>query len=250
MTRALLFLFIVVGSEVSAQDFLKKWDFDQDGINDTIYFEYTGGAHCCYHIRINTTSDKKTWSYNDDMDGGYVMGVDDSYPEKFNIKNYDNDSAPEILMEINSYNGEYYPGGGHILLDYHDGYFFKKDFDLYAYYRSLDSISCTGVMGMYGYYVARTDDDFKDVYLHSSGIAEYDAEPRGLASWEHHYKGKWELKDSTLTIILTLQQEDAEWQDAPYYEMKKPIVCQYVYVKSECMFRELHSKDPDYFYKE
>ncbi len=40
------------------------------------------------------------------MDGGYVMGVDDSQPEQFNISNIDKDALPEITMAIESYNGQ------------------------------------------------------------------------------------------------------------------------------------------------
>jgi hypothetical protein len=249
MKCVLFFLFVAISLQVSSQDFLEKWDFDQDGKNDSVYFEYTGGAHCCYNIRIKTSHDNKTWEFETNMDGGYVMGPDDSQPEHFNIMNYDADSAPEIFMETGTYNGDDY-GRQTFLLDYHDGHFFKKYFDIYEYRRSLDSVTCTGMLGIFGYYVARSDDATKGVFLHSSGIVEYDARPRGVAGWEDHYDGKWELKDSTLTIIFLFQREAETWGSSSHEELPKPIVHQYVYVKSECMFRELHSKDADYFYKE
>jgi hypothetical protein len=247
MMRVLLFLFVAVSPQVSSQDFLKKWDFDQDGKNDSIYFEYTGGAHCCYHIRIKTTHDNRVWEFNDDMDGGYVMGVDDSQPDHFNIMDYDGDSVPEIFMETGTYNGDDY-GRQTFLLDYHDGFFFRVPFDIYDYYRSLDSVSCTGVSGISGYYNSRGSYATEFLDLHGSGVLEYDAHPTGVAGWEYHYLGRWvERNDTVTTIFLFIR----EYSGSEYHDpLPKPIVRQYVYVKSECMFRELHSDDPAQFFKE
>ncbi len=247
INRTLLALCLMLSQTACAQDFLEKWDFDLDGKNDSIYFEYTGGAHCCYHIRIKTSHDKQIWSYEDDMDGGYVMGVDDSYPDKFNIKNYDNDSAPEILMEINSYNGEYYPGAGHILLDYYNGMFFRKDFDLYGYYRSLDSISCTGISGVSGYYISRGDDVIETMLLHSSGLVDYTERPRGNAPWEKNYLGRWELHNDTLSIVYT----HMNYEDMPNVneELDAPIRFTLIYRQNDCMF-EATAQSKQQFFKE
>ncbi|GAB4279519.1 MAG: hypothetical protein Kow0068_03500 [Marinilabiliales bacterium] len=87
-----------------SMEFLSKWDIDGDGISDNISFDYTGGAHCCYKITVILSSDKKVREFPFEMDGGYEFDVDDSQPSHFNIKNYDNDSLPEIFMEIATYN--------------------------------------------------------------------------------------------------------------------------------------------------
>jgi hypothetical protein len=236
--------------EISAQDFLRKWDFDQDGKNDSVYFEYTGGAHCCYHIRIKTSHDNKVWKFDDNMDGGYIMGPDDSQPEHFNIMNYDGDSAPEIYMEINTYNGDYSGGGRQVLLDYEGNYFFKKPFDIYAYQRSLDSISCSGVTGISGNYIARTDDAIETLVLHNSSIADYGAQPRGMGAWEQYYDGKWELKHDTLIITYFFERQWPTWESTAHESLEKPIVHQYIYVKDECMFREIGVNEEVVFYKE
>ncbi len=87
-----------------------KWrnsfDIDGDSINDKINFSFSEGAHCCYKIIITLSSDKKEQEFPFEMDGGYIMGVDNSQPEQFNISNIDSDSLPEITMKIQSYNGE------------------------------------------------------------------------------------------------------------------------------------------------
>ena len=88
------------------RNWLGSFDFDGDKINDQIYFDITAGAHCCYKINIILSSDKKEYKFPFNMDGGYVMGVDDSNPEQFNISNIDKDKLPEITMTIESYNGQ------------------------------------------------------------------------------------------------------------------------------------------------
>ena len=40
------------------------------------------------------------------MDGGYMFNVDNSWPDKFDIQDYDKDGLPEIKMMIQTYNGE------------------------------------------------------------------------------------------------------------------------------------------------
>jgi len=87
-------------------NWLDKFDFDGDSINDHIYFDFSGGAHCCYKIKIVLSSDNMERKFPFEMDGGYIGGVDNSQPDQFDIRDIDNDGLPEILMRIQTYNGE------------------------------------------------------------------------------------------------------------------------------------------------
>lgn len=87
-------------------NWLDKFDFDGDSINDHVYFDFTGGAHCCYKINIVLSSDKTERKFPFEMDGGYMGGVDNSQPDQFDIRDIDSDGLPEILMRIQTYNGE------------------------------------------------------------------------------------------------------------------------------------------------
>jgi len=86
-------------------NWLNEFDLDGDGKNDQIYFNYSQGAHCCYTINIALSSDTNETNFPFEMDGGYIFGVDNSLPDHFDIRDLDNDGLPEILMEIQTYNG-------------------------------------------------------------------------------------------------------------------------------------------------
>ena len=88
---------------------LSGFDLDGDGKNDPIWFDYSEGAHCCYTPNILMSNTGDTLSFPFEMDGGYVMGVDNSQPWHFNIKDYDQDGLPEIFMEIFTYNADRNP---------------------------------------------------------------------------------------------------------------------------------------------
>ncbi len=90
---------------IEKSDFLTKHDLDGDGEKDQIWFDYSQGAHCCYQIHIELSASGKEIYYPFDMDGGYLMGVDDSQPNHFYIKDYDKDGRAEIFMSISTYNG-------------------------------------------------------------------------------------------------------------------------------------------------
>lgn len=113
-------------------NWLDKFDFDGDSINDHIYFDFSGGAHCCYKINIVLSSDKKERKFPFEMDGSYIGGVDNSQPDQFDIRNIDSDGLPEILMRIQTYNGEsetiptkwktdYGIKSNYIVIEYNDG---------------------------------------------------------------------------------------------------------------------------------
>lgn len=94
----------------SHSSYLEKWDFDGDGEHDSISFQFSGGAHCCYQMSLKLSSRPDTLSFPFEMDGGYLLGrIDGSKPEQFNIKDYDQDGKPEIFMLIATYNGIQYP---------------------------------------------------------------------------------------------------------------------------------------------
>ena len=114
-------------------------DLDGDGIDDEIYFEFTGGAHCCYYMSLELSSKDSLLSYPFEMDGGYRLGVEDNSPGQFQIKDFDNDGLPEIYMEIHAYNGEASPleiewtrdygiTTSHIIFDYIDGVMEVRDY--------------------------------------------------------------------------------------------------------------------------
>ena len=90
-------------------NWLDTFDLDGDGKNEHVYFDYTNGGHCCYIINIALTSDSQTRKFPFKIDGGYISGVDNSQPQHFNILDIDNDGLPEIIMEIETYNGNANP---------------------------------------------------------------------------------------------------------------------------------------------
>lgn len=92
----------------SALPWAEAYDFDGDKKNDEIIYDYTGGAHCCYKISVFLTSREDTIDLPFSMDGGYVGGLDLSQPERFNVLT-SSDGLPEILMEIETYNGSPQP---------------------------------------------------------------------------------------------------------------------------------------------
>ncbi|MBN1524140.1 MAG: hypothetical protein JW904_06655 [Spirochaetales bacterium] len=86
--------------------YLSRFDFDNDNIHDTINYSYSGGAHCCYQISLFLSSSNTTQTFPFQIDGGYIGGFDDSKPDTFFIKDFDNDGLPEIYLKINTYNGD------------------------------------------------------------------------------------------------------------------------------------------------
>lgn len=81
------------------------FDLDGDGRNDTVDSKFSGGAHCCYQISVTLTSTNLTIHLPFELDGGYVGGLDLSIPDHFDIRRI-HGALPEIMMEIETYNGE------------------------------------------------------------------------------------------------------------------------------------------------
>ncbi|MEN9353847.1 MAG: hypothetical protein RL318_1172 [Fibrobacterota bacterium] len=90
-------------------DWRLAWDFDGDGINDTVWDEYSGGGHCCYTLQVGLSRSHKTIRLPFEMDGHYVGGLDMGMPDHFAIGRFEGSAFPQIFMEINTYNDEKFP---------------------------------------------------------------------------------------------------------------------------------------------
>ncbi len=90
--------------KTEAKDWTTSFDFDGDQIADTVFYEFSGGAHCCYKIGVQLSQSKQAFSFPFELDGGYII-FNLSNPENFNIKDFDGDGTPEIFAHINRYNG-------------------------------------------------------------------------------------------------------------------------------------------------
>ncbi len=91
-------------ASVRSDDWRHAYDLDGDLMPDDIVYEFSGGAHCCYRVGASLSSTGKTLMLPFQMDGGYVAGLDLGQPQQFAIRVPDG-GLPEILMEIESYNG-------------------------------------------------------------------------------------------------------------------------------------------------
>lgn len=89
----------------SVANYLHNRDLNGDGKADFIGFYYSGGSHCCYTMEILLSGEQDTLKYPFEMDGGYIWGVDGSWPDQFHIKDWDQDGRDEIFMQIQTYNG-------------------------------------------------------------------------------------------------------------------------------------------------
>lgn len=86
-----------------SQNYLLNRDLDGDGLDDKIDFSIPSGAHCCYKVSLTLSSTKEQINYPFEMEGGYLLGVDNSKPNQFKIEDIDNDGIVEIIMEIKPY---------------------------------------------------------------------------------------------------------------------------------------------------
>lgn len=74
-----------------------NFDFDIDGRIDSIYYQYSGGAHCCYSLSVYLSSKKTKFDIPFEMEGGYLF-FDLSRPDNFSIYDIDKDNRPEIFI--------------------------------------------------------------------------------------------------------------------------------------------------------
>lgn len=84
-------------------------DLDADGAPDELLARFSGGAHCCYSVgaRFGGSPDEEWLPFH--LDGGYGPGAGlGSEPERFQVLEPDG-ALPEIVMEIETYNGEPQP---------------------------------------------------------------------------------------------------------------------------------------------
>lgn len=128
-----------VQSDHAVTKWLDRFDIDGDRINDHIDFDFSGGAHCCYKLHIVLSSDKLERKFPFEMDGGYISQVDNSQPGQLDIRDFDTDGLPEILMRIQTYNNEADPipitwqkkygfKSNRIMIDYTTGQLKIKDY--------------------------------------------------------------------------------------------------------------------------
>mgnify|MGYP001194571592 FL=1 len=83
-----------------------NYDFDGDKKNDSIEVSFSGGAHCCYTITVLLTTTHQKYVIPFELDGGYIYSFDLSNPTNFFIKDYNNDSLPDMYVHIYAYNDE------------------------------------------------------------------------------------------------------------------------------------------------
>jgi hypothetical protein len=91
-------------ARVPDASWMGAYDLDGDGRRDLIVDEFTGGAHCCYRIGAELSSNKARVKLPFLLDGGYPMGLDLSQPHRFAIRTPAG-ALPELVMEIETYNG-------------------------------------------------------------------------------------------------------------------------------------------------
>jgi hypothetical protein len=100
-----------------------EFDFDGDGKPDTVSYRYTGGAHCCYMLRIKMKA--SPFSLPFEIEGGYRFGLDLSQPENFNIGDFNRDGKAEILFRKMGFTGN--PHSDYKLAEFGAGGFAIRD---------------------------------------------------------------------------------------------------------------------------
>ncbi len=73
-----------------------SFDFDGDKKVDSILYNYSGGAHCCYTIKVKSSLKDSLYEFSNEIEGGYIL-FDLSNPAQFDIRNCDSDSLPELF---------------------------------------------------------------------------------------------------------------------------------------------------------
>lgn len=76
-----------------------SFDFDNDKIRDSITTSFSNGANCCYYLKIKLSSEKKWKIIKTEINGGYLLGLDLSNKQNFNISDFDKDKLPEIKIK-------------------------------------------------------------------------------------------------------------------------------------------------------
>ena len=92
---------------VTEPDWTERFDFDGDGLRDRVVVSFSGGAHCCYTVAVETSRGRRV-AIPFELDGGYVGGLDLSRPDHFGVV-VDAGGVASFAMEIATYNGEALP---------------------------------------------------------------------------------------------------------------------------------------------
>jgi hypothetical protein len=82
--------------KAEAPSWQNNFDFDGDKKIDSIKYNYSGGAHCCYTILVRSSLKDSLYKFSNEIEGGYII-FDLSNPAQFDIKNCDSDSLPELF---------------------------------------------------------------------------------------------------------------------------------------------------------
>jgi len=81
------------------QEWQRSYDFDMDGVNDTIKYTYSGGAHCCYKINVKLSFYSTCVDIPYLINGGYLIFGPHNL-DNFTISDYNKDGVPEIILFV------------------------------------------------------------------------------------------------------------------------------------------------------
>lgn len=85
-------------TNIHKKSWQQSYDFDEDQKIDSIFYTYSGGAHCCYTLSIKLSSNQERTEIPYLIEGGYLGGLDLSQPDNFNIFDIDKDKRTEIFI--------------------------------------------------------------------------------------------------------------------------------------------------------
>ncbi len=91
-------------------NYSNRWDFDNDGKNDSLVFIGNGGAHTYFYLRLKLTSEKSTRSYPTvQLDMPYITTTNDSLIIKmkhpaiqFVIGDFDRNQTTDIYLNFDN----------------------------------------------------------------------------------------------------------------------------------------------------
>jgi len=81
------------------QEWQKSYDFDMDGVKDTISYTYSGGAHCCYKVSVILSFYSTCVDIPYLINGGYLLFGPHNL-DNFTISDYNKDGIPEIILYV------------------------------------------------------------------------------------------------------------------------------------------------------
>lgn len=76
-----------------------SFNIDGDDRPDSIFYDFTGGAHCCYRVFLKLDEVDSLYQVPLLIEGGYLFGLDLSRPQSFNVGDFDGDGLAEISVQ-------------------------------------------------------------------------------------------------------------------------------------------------------